>query len=219
MNFQMLSHSTPQKTIKHPILLAGLIALVFILLCASPAGAHHILGIPHYAYEEEYPQTPVLTFTVTAGPHEVKMTSYPGNPQPGEACSIHLYITRRDSGAPFDGEVVLSVFKDRLLGEGPVIYGPVEGHLEEAMYKFYPRFDEEANYVVRVAFEADGEHWIIDMPMVAGEPGSPWATLGLFAGGLIVFVVVIRAARIKLQRLAKSGERPQPVAGRSEATP
>lgn len=201
---------TTPKMIKHPVLLALLIAFTFMLLCSSPAGAHHILGIPHYAYDEDYPQTPVLTFHVVAGPYDVRMTGSPGNPQPGEACSIHLYITRGDSGAPFDDKVTLTVLKDSFLRADPVIYGPVEARLEEAMYKFFPRFDSEGNYMVRVAFEAEGKSWVIDLPMVAGEPGSPWAMLGVFVGGLIVLVVVIRAVRIKLKRQRKTGRRLAP---------
>jgi hypothetical protein len=50
-----------------------------LFLCLPPGvWAHHILGIPHYAYDEQYPQTPVLTYRVDAGANELKMTGYPG---------------------------------------------------------------------------------------------------------------------------------------------
>ena len=92
--------------------------------------------------------------------------------------------------------------QDHLLGTDPVIYGPVEARLEEAVYKFYPLFADEANYVARLEFEAEGVPWIIDLPMVAGEPGSPWKVLGGTVTGLVLFLVVIRAVRIKRQRRA-----------------
>ena len=41
-----------------PTMKRGLIVLA--LLLATTASAHHILGIPHYNYDERYPQVPVL---------------------------------------------------------------------------------------------------------------------------------------------------------------
>jgi ferredoxin len=182
----------------------GGMVLLLMLLAAPPAFGHHILGIPHYAYDEQYPQTPVLTYRVNAGPHEVKMTGYPGIPKPGEACSYHVYIKRLDTEVPFDDRVTLQVFRDKLIGEDPVIYGPVEAKLEQSVYKFYPRFEAEANYTVRIRYEAEGAPWIIDLPVVVGEPGSPWTVLGSAVLGIAAFLVIIRAARIKMRRHAES---------------
>ena len=180
-------------------------ALAFLFVAvSSPAFAHHILGIPHYSYDENYPQTPVLTYHAELGPLEMKLTGYPGNPKPGEACSLHVYLRRLDGGAPFDAPVTLSIMRDRFLGDDPVVYGPITAQLEESLYKFYPRFEEEANYIVRVEYEVEGVPWIIDLPMVVGEPGSPWAVVGSVAAALAAFLVVVRAARIKMKRQAKT---------------
>ena len=173
---------------------------VLALLAAAPALSHHILGIPHYAYDEDYPQAPVLTYLVEAGPYEVRMTGYPGRPVPGESCTLHVYIRSMDGGAPFEGGVTLSIMHDRHIGTDPIIYGPIDAELDEAMYKFYPRFDEEANYLVRIEYEAEDEPWIIDLPIVVGEPGSPWLVLGGVAAGLALFVIAVRAVRIKQRR-------------------
>ncbi len=193
--------------------------LLGCLVAFTPAtvSAHHILGIPHYAYDEDYPQTPVLTYRVDMGPHEIKMTGYPGKPQPNERCSLHVYIRRLDTGLPYDGQVTLSVMRDRMIGEDPIIYGPIVAKLEEAMYKFYPRFPEEANYLVRIAFEAEDAPWIIDLPMVVGEPGSPWSVLGGVAVGTIAFLVLIRALRIKRRRHANARDKQATRAAREEA--
>jgi len=180
--------------------LVSVCVFLFAFSVVSPASAHHILGIPHYAYDEEYPQTPILTYRVEMGPHEVKMTGYPGKPQPGEPCSLHVYIRRLDDGKPFDDGVTLTVFLDTLIGQDPVIYGPIEARLEESVYKFYPQFGLEANYLVRIAFEAEDAPWIIDLPMVVGEPGSPLVVLGGVACGVVAFLVVVRAIRIKRRR-------------------
>jgi hypothetical protein len=178
--------------------------VVLAILIVPSAFAHHILGVPHYAYDEEYPQAPVLTYSVEAGPHDVRMTGYPGSPQPGERCSLHLYVSRVDTGAPFDGTVSLTVMRDRMFGTNTIVYGPVTGELEEAMFKFFPVFEEEANYTVRIEYQAEGAPWIIDLPMVAGEPGSPWIVVLGVVGIVTSFLVVIRAIRIKIRRRERS---------------
>ena len=186
------------------------------LFVPLPAVAHHILGIPHYAYDEQYPQTPVLTYRVDAGAHEVRMTGYPGVPAPGERCSLHVYIRRSDTGASFDDRVTLTVREDRLIGSDPIVYGPVTATIEEAVFKFFPVFELEANYSARIEFEADNEPWIIDLPIVVGEPGSPWLVLAGVAVATLSFLIVIRAIRIKSRRRAKKRRPvPSPAAART----
>ena len=205
------------------------LSYVTVLLIAAPTLAHHIMGIPHYSYDEQYPQTPILTYVVELGPHEVRMTGYPGIPNPGERCTLHVYIVEIDGGAPFVGDVTLTAFRDRLLAQDEAIYGPARAELEERVYKFYPEFEHEANYYRRLEYEAEGVPWIIDLPMVVGEPGSPWLTVGLVVGGMVLFVVVIRAIGIKRRRAARRSARavgaavvdrgvaPQEAAGNAEA--
>jgi ferredoxin len=171
-----------------------------VLLAASPAAAHHILGIPHYAYDDQYPQTPVLTYRVDSGPFEIKMTGYPGQPKPGERCSVYVYIRYLADGTLFDGPVTCTVMRKRWFGADPIVYGPNAAALEQSVFKFYPQFDAEAEYRLRVEFKAEDVPWTIELPMVVGEPGSPWLVVGGSAAGVFVFLVVIRAVRIKRAR-------------------
>ncbi len=171
-----------------------------LMASAVPAHAHHILGIPHYSYDKDYPQTPVLTYKARAGRYKITMTGYPGVISPGERCSLHVYVSERASGELYDGTVTLTVSEERLFGEDENIYGPVEGQREERIFKFHPRFPREADYRVKIFFEADGEPWTIELPIVVGEPGSPWVVLGSIGAGLALFLIFIRAARIKLKR-------------------
>jgi ferredoxin-type protein NapH len=197
----------PRSEAKRVVSRAAVLLLLLLTAFVRDAGAHHILGIPHYAYDERYPQVPILTYKVMAGALEVEMTGYPGMPKPGEQCFLNVYIRDPESGATFDGAVSLEVLRDRLIGSDPVVYGPVTAALEEAVYKFYPRFESESNYTVRIRWEADGAPWILDLPMVVGEPGSPWAVLGGVGGGLLLFLIGIRAARIKMRRRALGAAR------------
>lgn len=185
-----------------------LVALMLLTALAGRAWAHHILGIPHYAYDEAYPQTPVLTYVAEFGPYEIKMTGYPGKPQPGEQCTLHVYIRGVDEGELFAGPVTMTVFRDHFIGENAIVYGPVTAEIEDSLYKFFPRFGDEANYLVRIEYEAEGAPWIIDLPMVVGEPGSPWLVLGALAAGVIVFLLGIRAVRIKRNRRKKMTPEP-----------
>ncbi len=169
-------------------------------LLALPVSAHHILGIPHYAYDEEYPQTPILTYRVEAGAYEVSMTGYPGVPKPGERCDLHVDLKHMRAGTPFPGKVTMTVFEDRLFGEDPVVYGPIETDADLSLFRFHPIFEAEANYLIRVEYHAEGAPWILDLPMAVGTPGSPWVVLASVLGGMALFAVVIRALRIKRAR-------------------
>jgi len=184
--------------------------LLALLLVPGPAAAHHILGIPHYAYDEDYPQTPVLTYRVEAGRFELRMTGYPGKIEPGDRATFHVYVTRNDGGAPFDGIVTMTVLEDRLLGADPVVYGPMDAEIDERVFKFHPRFENRATYRLRVHFEDGGERWTIELPMEVGDPRSPWPVLLALALVTATFLIVIRAARIKRRRAALAGGRAEP---------
>ena len=181
-----------------------------VALCmAFPAAAHHILGVPHYAYDEQYPQTPVLTYKADLHDYQIEMTAFPGKPEPGERTSIHVYIRNTHTGEVHDDTVTLTITRDRLLLAEPVVYGPIEAQLEESMYKFFPNFDREGNYSLELAFEVEGDHWVIELPMQVGEPGSPWAALAGGGVALVALLAIVRAVRIKRARAAKATIRPQ----------
>lgn len=169
-------------------------------IAAASASAHHILGVPHYNYEEQYPQTPVLTYRVELHGWEVEMTGFPGKPDPGDRISLHAYIRRIDTGEVLDDTVTLTVTRDRLFGSGEVVYGPMDAQLEESMYKFFPEFPVVGRYTAELAFKAGGEDWVIELPMEAGEPTSPWALIGGATAAVFLLLLVVRALLIKHER-------------------
>ncbi len=172
------------------------------LTLATPLLAHHILGIPHYAYDKDYPQAPVITYLVQAGPYLVSVTGYPGRPAPQEAAQIHAFIRREgDETDVYSGPVEASLMRSGL-GGTEVVWGPVTTRFEENLHKVSPRFGDEGNYVVRLHLDLEGEPYDVDFPIQVGDPSSPVATLAIWLGGLVLVILVLRAVRIKLARRA-----------------
>jgi hypothetical protein len=183
------------------------LATVAVFIGTTPAFGHHILGIPHYAYEDDYPQTPVLTYAVEAAHYDVKVTGYPGELEPGDRCSLYVYVTDKASGLPFDGSVGLTVFKKNMIRADEPVYGPLTADLDESVYKFYPQFDAEAEYLAELSFGDPDHPWVVDLPMVVGEPASPWVSLAVAAVGMAIAGVVLRAVMIKRRRSARRRRR------------
>ena len=176
--------------------LAGVAAVAL----ASVALAHHIMGIPHYAYDESYPQAPVITYAVEAGPYTIKVTGYPGKPGPGELAQIHAYVVRTaDASAIYDGPIEARLERDGLFGP-TVIWGPTSTRFEENLHKLAPQFGDEGHYRIRLEMQLEGQPYEVDFPMVVGEPASPTTTLLVWGAGVIALFVCVRAAKIKLER-------------------
>jgi hypothetical protein len=170
-----------------------------LVALSAVAAAHHIMGVPHYAYDESYPQAPVITYAVEAGPYVIKLTGYPGRPAPGELSEVRAYISRSEGGEVFEGPISARIERDGLLGP-EVIWGPTETRFEENLHKLSPRYGEAGNYRVRLEMMLEGQPYEIDFPLVVGDPADPAAVLVAWGGALLALIVMVRAARIKLAR-------------------
>lgn len=194
---------------------AGLLAVL-----GAPALAHHILGIPHYAYEDDYPQAPVIKYAVEAGPYVVELTGYPGRPVPGERAEMHAYLrSRSGAGGPYLGPVCVRVVDGVHQTEdasGENIYGPETLLPENNFYIFYPTYPNDGIYTVKLAFEAEGQPFTISFPMTVGEPRSAWVPVAWGGGALLFLLVVVRAVAIKRRR--RLGQTAKPAA-RAQAAP
>ncbi len=180
------------------------VALLGLVLLAPPLFAHHILGIPHYAYDESYPQAPVITYKVVAGPYVLNLTGYPGKPVPEELCQMHVYVRREaNEGDVFAGPIQVEIHREKLLGE-ELVYGPAETRFEENLHKFSPVYGEEGRYRVRLEMELEGEPYEIDFPMIVGDPPNPWGPIIGWFSAAALLLVVVRAIKIKIRRAAVS---------------
>lgn len=180
-------------------------AALAALLClglAAPARAHHIIGLPHYAYDESFPQAPVLRLREKIGPYEVVLTGYPGNPKPGEKSELHVYVNDPGTNTPYEKQVLLEAYRMKAFGFQEKIADAREGLVEMGLHKFHVVYPAVANYeVVLVLPELDGSS-TLRFPLVVGEPGSPWRDVSVFGGGFLALLVVVRAVKIKRARAA-----------------
>ena len=102
------------------------IGAVFLALLAfpQPVRAHHILGLPHYSYKENYPQAPTLEYPATTGPYDVLLTSYPGKPVPAEPANLAVYIKNRDTGVPYGEPITVQVLQTFTFGRSRAVLEP-----------------------------------------------------------------------------------------------
>ncbi len=180
----------------------------FTILCTSSVEAHHVLGVPHYAYDEDYPQTPVMKLRHDLGRWEVQLTQYPGRPKPGERAQVHAYIMNLATQHVYEGEMTIVVEALKMTGRRDVIHGPSVSHLDENVFKFFFTYPEEGNYEITLGIEDEDGRSTILWPVAIGDPGSPWAILSYFVAGGAVLVLVVRAIRIKRARSHASGLEP-----------
>jgi len=174
--------------------------VLIALTCNFPAHAHHVLGVPHYAYDEEYPQAPVMKLRQDIGPWEIQLTQYPGKPVPGERAQVHVYMVDAQTRRLYDGDVTVVVEEIRMTGSREIVYGPTTSNIDENVFKFFFTYPEEGNYEITIGFTDSEGPSTLAWPVAIGDPGSPWSALILFFGGGGLFVLVIRAIRIKRAR-------------------
>lgn len=183
---------------------AAALWLFTAVLAGGIAFGHHILGIPHYAYDEAYPQAPVITYRVVAGPYEISVTGYPGRPAPGELTQFHAYVVRADDPTAVRSEPLdVRIERDGLFGPR-VVWGPEETRFDENLHKCSPVFPEEGNYRIRYDLMLEGQPYEIDFPIAVGDPSHPFTLLAGWGGAFLALIVLVRAAKIKLDRRTRS---------------
>ena len=185
------------------------VALFFAVISAAlhlfppVVSSHHILGLPHYSYKENYPQAPTLEYPATSGPYDILLTSYPGKPVPGETASFSFYVKNRETGDPYDQPITVQVLQTFTFGESKVVVKPTVSEPFEQPHKLSLTFPEDGEYVVELTMEVEGKPEIIPFMLTAGEPSAVTSVLiavGLF---LLVFIIAIRAIKIKRDRRLK----------------
>ncbi len=190
---------THVKKLSNVVLFSGIAVMLFLAL-PPPACCHHILGLPHYSYKENYPQAPTLEYPASSGPYDVLLTSYPGKPVPKEAASLSFYIKNRITGEPYDKPISIRVLETFTFGRSSVVLKPTVCEPFERPYKLYVTFPDDGEYVVELMMDVEGRSEVIPFLLIAGEPSA--ATSVLITAGvlLILFIITVRAIKIKRAR-------------------
>lgn len=170
-----------------------------LLLCDAASG-HHILGLPHYSYKENYPQAPTLEYPAQSGPYKIIMTCYPGKPIPGQAANLAIYIKNSTNDEPFTDTVNLRVLQTFTFGNNRTVLESTMVQPFENLHKMSVTFPDDGEYVVELTMDVEGQQEVIPFLMVAGEPSATGSILVAVGGGLAVFIIVIRAIKIKRRR-------------------
>lgn len=167
------------------------VALLMVLLFAKPAHGHHILGLPHYSYKENYPQRPTLEYPATTGPYDVLFTSYPGVPIPGEPANLAFYIKNGSTGAVYVQTVKLRVLETSTFGANSVVLPETDVPCFDNEHKVQCVFPLDAEYIVELSLEVEGRVEVIPFLVVAGSPTALTSVaLAVAAIGVCGFILV-----------------------------
>ncbi len=176
------------------------LSLVFLLAGAAQVDAHHILGLPHYAYKENYPQAPTLEYPASSGPLDILLTSYPGHPVAGEAATLAFYIKDRATGKPQEQDIRVRVYETLNFGRTREIVPSTRVPPFEVPHKLAATFPQDGSYLIELTLEVEGKDEVIPFPIVIGNPTGGAALIGMSTGAMTIFLIVIRAIRIKRRR-------------------
>jgi len=179
-----------------------LMALVMVFSTPMVASAHHILGLPHYSYKENYPQAPVLEYPATTGPYDVLLVCYPGKPVPGEQANLVFDIKASDSGQRYDQPVGVRVLQTFTFGSSREIVPPTQvQQVGDVLHKLPATFPDDGEYVVELTMDVEGQIEVIPFLLIAGDPSATTSIIiAAIAAGLLVFLIVVRAIKIKVKR-------------------
>lgn len=189
------------------------ISIPTILLClacllpVAPAHAHHVLGKPAYNPSGENSATPPsMQMETQIGDYLVNFMVFPAFPKPGVQGRLHLYAARLDNGLSFDGKVTFKVRDDRWFAPEAEVLGTHE--IDDKVYRQGVVFSKEGDYIVTAEFQADGQPYIVDLPLRVGEP-VPVMPIGVAAGAIVLILlgvsIVQRRRLIRLKAVHHHG--------------
>jgi hypothetical protein len=191
-----------------PLSLKTLVLLVVLAGVSQVALAHHILGLPHYRYDESYPQIPCLEVVAQLGAHDAVFSQFPGRPRPGQSVRMKLYVVNRETGEPFVKPLTTDIIQERFFTEQTTIRKPFQIHVgqgpESKDYKFFHTFDEAESDSVRIALPGAEGYEVVSFPVIVGSTDSrPLLPAAVGLLGLIVLTLAV----LKRRQLARSRRR------------
>lgn len=145
------------------ILCVFVVILNFIFV--SKIEAHHVRGLPHYAYSENYQQVPMIEETRISGGKEI-IFSY-DQVFKSKNYELAVYIRDKDTNVPYNGTVKFIVFGSN---ESPdAAHGADVSNPQVHTYKAGWTYEDDGLYTVRISFEDNGKKYVEDFTLQAGD--------------------------------------------------
>jgi len=173
------------------------IMLLVLLVSAAAAKGHHILGLPHYSYKDNYPQRPTLEYPATTGPYDVVLTSYPGVPTPGTPANLAFYIKNRNTSHVYLKPITVRVLQTSTFGDNRIILPPTTRPAFDNEFKYYVTFPDDGEYVVELSMPVEGRVEVIPFLMVAGNPTATASVVAVIAAVMVAGFVLVRVVQKK----------------------
>lgn len=172
---------------------------VIIMAVAFPVRAHHIRGIPHYTYQDHYPETPVYEVTQTVNDYDVTFTYYKIPAQ--NAYDLAIYIRDVDSSKVFDGAVIFKVFGKH---EDPAKSHPFSAYRNPTnVYKVGWVYEDDGHYYVRVSFDDGLKQSNLVFDLIIGGSNPVWTYLGGSIAIFLIFAIVVAVLKKKTAKKRK----------------
>jgi len=194
------SHAPAAPTHSRAKTLAPFITLITTLVFVNSASGHHILGLPHYSYKENYPQRPTLEYPAKTGPFDVLLTSYPGIPVPGEPANLAFYIKNRETKKVYARPVTIRILQTSTFGDNTVVMPPTERPPFDNEHKFQFSFPVDGEYIIELSMAVEGRTEVIPFLMIAGESNASASYILVVSFMLVIGFIVIRAIQKKRAR-------------------
>lgn len=174
-------------------------ALVMVFLVLFPntdATAHHVKGLPHYGYLENYPQTPTREFSIPAAPFDVTVVVYTLEGLNKDRSSIRddatvfVSVTDTRTSKAYVGEIDITF---RPTDGGAQIHHTFAEPLEETVYRMRTRLSASA-YNVRVHIGGP-EGFAAEARLSLTDGIDPWIIASVAIVILLIVGLVAQAIR------------------------
>lgn len=185
--------------------IATLMAFICLFADIIGAAAHHVLGRPSYALNEDSNTPSAMQVETQIGDYFINYMVFPAFPRPNQAGRVNLYVRKIDGGPAYNGKVEFTVRDDSWsswLGFGANKEKLGAQIIDDHVYRQGFMFRKRGAYIITARFEDEKAPYTIDFPLQVGAP-SPYGPIGITVG--IVVVLLLGVALVQRRR-AISGQ-------------